>query len=303
MVVKALTFALCLVIPLIVLVPVSAQIIRPSTSPSQSPTAELEATSPAAQTSVEQPKEDITKPEETPETLEFLARFEKRQVAELKIYNFMPYYVQKAVLAGVPANTVILILLLPLLATIVAFARQIVGVPTLEMLVPIAFSAALVSTGLAAGTILLITILLATAVSRFILKRVKIMQVPRKSLTIFIVSVFVFLALYVSAVNGLLAVKQLSIFPILIIILLGEKIISVQLTRSLSETVTIVSVTVLLSLGGYFVLTWPALRASLLLYPELIFLLIPINLMIGRYFGLRVTEFYRFSSLLRHGNR
>lgn len=245
---------------------------------------------------------DVTKPEESPEKQEFLQLFSKRQVQTLKAYNFMPYYVQKSVEAGVPANTVILILLLPLLSTLVAFARQVIGVPTLEMLVPIAFSAALVSTGLAAGTILLITILMATAASRLLLKRVKIMQVPRKSLTILIVAFFVFVALFVSAANGLIAVTQLSIFPILIIILLGEKIISVQLTRNLSETVTIVSVTILLSLGGYFLLTWPFLRQAVLLYPEFIFLLIPLNLALGRYFGLRVSEFVRFSSLIRHGN-
>lgn len=301
--VKAILLAFCLLFSLTLTVKsVSAQgrfFASPTPTPSPSPSPELEATL----TPQVSPGSDVTQPEETPETQEFLQRFEKRQVSELKFYNFMPYYVQKAVLAGVPANTVILILLLPLLATVVAFARQIIGVPTLEMLVPIAFSVALVSTGLAAGTILLITILLATAVSRFLLKKVKIMQVPRKSLTIFIVSVFVFVSLYFSAVNGLLSVRQLSIFPILIIILLGEKIISVQLTRTLNETVTIVSVTVLLSLGGYFILIWPELRANLLLYPELVFLLIPINFMIGRYFGLRLSELYRFARLIRNGNR
>jgi len=281
-----------------------AQTNRTSPAPTavSGPTTGAEASSSSVLQSPQNSVDDVTKPEESPEKQEFLQLFSKRQVQTLKVYNFMPFYVQKAVEAGVPANTVILILLLPLLSTLVAFARQVIGVPTLEMLVPIAFSAALVSTGLAAGTILLITILMATAASRLLLKRVKIMQVPRKSLTILIVAFFVFVALFVSATNGLIAVTQLSIFPILIIILLGEKIISVQLTRNLSETVTIVSVTILLSLGGYFLLTWPLLRQAVLLYPEFIFVLIPLNLALGRYFGLRVSEFVRFSSLIRHGN-
>ena len=283
----------------LVMTTANAQVRRPSPTPSPTPTPSQEATATAEQQE-QPPIEDITKPDDTQN--EILKLFERRPVSEPTALSFIAYFVQSAVALGVPANTAILILLLPFLATVNAFARHVVGLPSLEMLVPIAFSVALVSTGITAGVIILITILIASAFSQMILKRIRITQMPRKSLTIMIVSIFVFVALTLSALNGILIVRQLSIFPILIMILLGEKIISVQLSRSLTETVAIVSSTIALGLIGFVLLSSQLIRENLLLYPEIILVLIPVNIMIGRYFGLRLTEIYRFAGLIKNGN-
>lgn len=248
-------------------------------------------------------KEDITKPEETPEKQEFIALFSKRPITRLGITNFFAFLVQSAVLAGVPANTIMLIFLLPLLATIIVFTRQIVGLPSLEVFVPIALAITLVSTGILAGAILLATILLASTFSRIILKRVRIMQLPKMAISMLIVALFVFIVLVASASSGLVSVRQLSFFPILLLILLSDKIVALQLTKSLKETVVITIFTLGLGFLGYLLLTFNVLRQYLLLYPELIFLLIPINLVMGRYFGLRLVEFYRFSAIRKYANQ
>jgi hypothetical protein len=101
----------------------------------------------------------------------------------------------------------------------------------------------------------------------------------------------------VSASSGMLAVKQLSIFPVLMLILLSERIFDLQLQRTNMETLKITSVTILIAVGGYFLLSSEILRTAVLVYPELILLLIPANILIGRYFGLRLTEYYRFSPI------
>jgi hypothetical protein len=173
----------------------------------------------------------------------------------------------------------------------------------LEMIVPVALSITLVSTGFTAGAVLLLTILLASTIARVILKKVRIMQFPKMALSIFVVAIFVFASLVLSARFGMLSVKQISIFPILILILLGEKIVSLQLTRSARETFMITVVTLILGLVGFFLLSWQLFRQAVILYPELILLLIPINIMIGRYFGLRLTEFIRFYALRRDGGK
>lgn len=247
-------------------------------------------------------KEDITKPEEEEQKGQILDLFANRPISRLTPFNFIGFTVQYAVSVGVPANTIVLILLLPFLATLVAFVRHVIGLPSLDLLVPIALSITIVSTGLIAGTILLIAILLASSIGRFILKRVRIMQLPKKALSILIVAIFVFAALVVSAANGLLSVTQLSIFPILLLILLGEKIISLQLTRSFTETLTITAVTIAIGILGFFILSTEVFRQAILLYPEIILALIPANFAVGRYFGLRLTEFYRFSYIKTHGH-
>lgn len=248
-------------------------------------------------------KEDVTRPEEAEEKAEFLALFAQRPANEITFLNFFAYGIQYAVSVGIPANTIMLILLLPLLATIIAFVRHVIGLPSLGMLVPIALSITLISTGLAAGIVLLAAIIFGSTLAKIILKKVRIMQLPKMALSMFIVSITIFIALTASATAGIIVVKQISIFPVLLLILLSENIVTLQLERSTKETLMITGVTLLLGVLGYLVLSWEFLRKMVLLYPEIVLLLIPLNIVIGRYFGLRFTEFLRFAPINRHGSK
>lgn len=248
-------------------------------------------------------EEDLTKPEEEKAKKEFLALFSKRQINEPGFTNFMGYSVQYAVRNGVPANTIILILLLPALATMVVFVRNILGFPTLEMLVPIALAITLIATGPIAGVILLATILFASTISRYILKRIRIMQLPKMAISMLIVSIFVFAALVVSASFGLISVTQLSFFPVLLLILLSDKIVGLQLARGTKPAVVITFFTLVLGSIGYAILSVEIIRGYVLLYPETILILIPLNILLGRYFGLRLTEYHRFQAFRKYVNQ
>ena len=215
----------------------------------------------------------------------------------------MAFLVQSSVKSGVPSRTVILILLLPMLATIIAFIRHVIGLPSIGMLVPVALSITLLSTGITAGLILLATIIFSSTVARILLKKVRIMQLPKMAFSMFIVSIFLFLTLTVSAMAGILVVKQHSIFPVLLLILLSEQIISVQQERSAQEMIIISMVTFAIGILGFLLLSSTHLRNTILLYPEFILVLIPLNVIVGRYFGLRLMEYFRFSSIIRHASK
>jgi len=239
----------------------------------------------------------IATPQETGENRDALILFDKRLAARLTPYNLMAYGVQYAVRKGVSASTVTFILMLPFLATLVAFVRHIIGLPSLEMFVPIALAITLVATGLAAGFALLVTILLASLVSRFVLKKIRIMQLPKMALSTFVVSLFVFIALIISGAIEAQVMTQLSIFPILIFIFLSDKIVALNLVASTKETIIITAITIGLGIIGYALLSLTSLKNAVLLYPELILLTVPVNLLVGRYFGLRASEYIRFASL------
>lgn len=151
--------------------------------------------------------------------------------------------------------------------------------------------------------VMLGAILLASFVSRFIFKKIRIMQMPKMALSMFVVSFFIITTLALCAIFGILDVRNLSIFPILLFILLSDRIVALFLERPLQETFTTTIVTLILGILGYTLLAWEAFRSLILLYPELILLLIPLNILIGRYFGLRVTEYIKFRPVLKHGNK
>lgn len=282
---------------------------RPTETPTPEPTPAVASESAQASASAKEiqaiaqiQQQDVTRIE-GPEDMQVLQLFKKRPADKLTPFNFVAYMVQSSVKAGVPSRTVILILLLPMLATIIAFIRHVVGLPSIGMLVPVALSITLLSTGIPSGMILLGTIIFASTIARILLKKIRIMQLPKMAMSMFIVSIFIFLVLTVSAMGGILVVKQLSIFPVLLLILLSEQIISVQQERSAQEMIIISMVTFAIGILGYLLLSSTHLRNTVLLYPELIFILIPLNIIIGRYFGLRLMEYFRFSQIMRHGGK
>lgn len=278
-----------------------AQTITPDASPS----ATVQDASTSAQTTNNTKKsQDITKPEQPDKTKQVLnSLFEKRKADKLTYTNFAAFALQYAVKAGVPSNTIVLILLLPVLATIIVAFRYIVGLSGIGLLVPIALAITLLATDVTPGFIMLAAIILASLFSRLILKRLPIMQMPKIALSMLMVAIFLLIALTISSIYGIIDVRNLSIFPILLFILLSDRIVSLFLERDLVETIQTTVTTLFLAILGFLLLSWDQLRLFALLYPEFILLLIPINIMIGRYFGLRMTEYIKFQPILKHGSK
>mgnify|MGYP006300208863 CR=1 FL=1 len=241
--------------------------------------------------------QDRTQPEELPQKVAIFELFDDRPVDQPGILSFMAYWVQQAVALGVPANTIFLILLTPFLALLVSLVRVVIGLPTLDMLVPIALAFVFVAVGITVGMMVLAAIFLSSYFSKMSLKRLRIMFYPKRSLSILFISVFVLAALTLAVSFEFERIVTVSIFPILILMLLGDSIVSVQLTKSIQETILITVTTIALGLLGYVLAVSEPVRNVLLLYPELVLLTIPANIMIGRYFGLRLTEYVRFTSL------
>lgn len=267
-------------------------------------TASSEIATPSANVKVPLAKQiDLTQPGGEQARKVYVGLYMKRPINDPDFLNIMEYTIQYAIRTGVPANIIILILLLPFIATLFVFSRQIIGIPTLEMLVPIALSAALVATGLFVGAYLLITILFASIAAQIILKKIRIMQLPKMALSMFLISVFVLMSLIVAASLRLFDVSTISFLPVILLILLSDKIVSLQLMRGARPAIVITLFTLLLGGIGYLIFVYQPIRFTILLYPELILLLIPINIIIGRYFGLRLTEYHRFASFRRYVNQ
>ncbi len=240
---------------------------------------------------------NLTQAEELPEKVAIISLFDTRLVTEPSGLNIFAYWVQEAVRMGIPANTIFLILLTPFLALLVSFTRVVIGLPTLDMLVPIALAFALVAVGITIGLFVLLAIILASFIAKRSLSSLKIMFYPKRSFSMLFLAIAVFAALTFGAILDLDRILTVSIFPILILMLLGDLIVSVQLHKSAQETFLITGTTVLLGIIGYFAATSQLIQNTLILYPEILLLVIPLNILVGRYFGLRVLELFRFNNV------
>lgn len=229
-----------------------------------------------------------------------LGEFSARTVSDLGITNFMSFGINFLINRGVPINSIILILMLPVIATILAFARQVVGIKSFGLVTPAMTTLSFLVMGLQYGLIVFVTIVLSGTITRFVLRRLRLLYLPRMALVLTSVSLSLLLLLGFGVANDQISVLSFSIFPALILTILAEEFIAAQFKLGVRAALTLTAWTLILSTICYFIVSSEIFRTSILSYPEIILFTIPINLALGQWSGLRMTEYFRFRELLRH---
>lgn len=243
-------------------------------------------------------KEDITEP--TPEIKGKLEKYLIEQpLKPLTITNFFQHAIRKSVKQGVPANTIVLILLFPLVAAIISGSRHLIGIRGFGIFLPAVLSVVFVSTGIINGLFLFLTIIVVATGARMILRKMKLQYLPRMALLLWSVSLGVLGLLFFAPKINLNTIVTLSIFPILILILLTENFISIQIGMSMKQAVKMTLETLIVALICSLVLQLDFLQKFVLLNPEITVLSIAIlDIFIGRYTGLRLLEYKKFKEIL-----
>jgi PKD repeat protein len=250
-----------------------------------------------ATTSAEEVKDIILA---SPLEYRLLGTFSARTVSDFKVTNFMSFGINFLVNRGVPINSIILILMLPIIATILAFARQVIGIKAFGLITPAMTTISFLVMGLRYGLVVFITVLLAGTLTRLALKKLRLLYLPRMALVLTSVSLALLILLGFGVANDRSSILSFSIFPALILTILAEEFIAAQFKSGFRSALTITTWTLILATVCYFIVSSELFRTLVLSYPEIVLLTIPINIGLGRWSGLRLSEYFRFRKLLRY---
>jgi len=241
---------------------------------------------------------DLTVPYEAKDRLVMVLK--SQRVSGWWVFNSLKLSIRRAVTDGVSPNTLMLLFLFPLVAGLVAFSRQVVGVSGFGMIVPALLSMAFLSTGGLVGLVLLTFILLAAVLGRVVIRKIKVPYLPKLAILIWLISMAVLGLLIMSPMIGLERLSGVGIFPIMIFVLLAETFIEAQITRNFSTSFGMTLETVVLAFVAYWVIGSPAVQTGVLLQPEISVIgILILDLLIGKYKGLRLSEIWRFRKILR----
>lgn len=248
----------------------------------------------------EKKEKDIT--ETTPQVKSRLVRFlEETPAQPLSVTNFIQHAIRQAVAQGVPANILVLILLFPVVASLIAASRHILGLQGFGVYTPAVLAVALLSTGIITGLLLFLTILLAASVGRRIFRSFKLQYLPRTALMLWMVSLAVFGILLLSPYLAQFDINlvAVSIFPILVLILLSENFIEAQLSGSQSRAIELTIETIFLAVMSALLMQTEAVQRFVIIYPELtIIAVFALDMVVGRFTGLRLSEYFRFRPIM-----
>jgi hypothetical protein len=283
----------------------SGEVIAQSVRPRVSPTPLASATPEPTPTNTPEPTPQPLTPDITQNSQENIGPLEmllrNQQLTELGPTNFFKYAIRNAVHAGVPANTIVLLLLMPAVAAVIAAARHLVGLRGFGIFLPAALSVVFLAIGPLVGLGLFLIIVTVSTIARLTLRKLKLklQYLPRMALILWATILGVLIALFAAPVLKQPGILNVSIFPVLILALLAEDFSKVQLGKSAKTAINLTTETLILSLVSYFFLTLKPMQEFALLNPEVLLIAVAIfDFVIGKYVGLRFLEYWRFRKLI-----
>jgi hypothetical protein len=210
---------------------------------------------------------------------------------------------------NIPENSILLLLMLPIVATIIAFWRQIIGLRTFGIYAPIVITFAFyqlgitqdgisLGRGLKYGWALALVVFFSAAFAHELTRKIRLHYLPKMSIVLSIVAIAVFGMLILASYLNRWGFISVDILPLLLMITVSEQLISIYIKKGRKATYILTLGTLLISTLSFILISWENLQDFILKYPHFVLITFILNLIIGRWAGFRLKEFFRFKTLL-----
>jgi len=261
---------------------------------------EASGTAVLSPTIVVEVKENITEPQSKETSYRLESVLEKQEVGSWNGLNTIKKMVRVAVANGVSANTIVLLLLLPLIATLVAVLHYVFGLSGYGIFMPTSLAVTFLATGVLGGLILFAVVLLISVFSSMVLRKFKLHFWPARSINLLLISLGTFGIMMISSMIAIVDLSKISIFPVMFMIMLAEEFVRTQLVKSRKEAKRLTTGTLILAIFGAVLMGVRGIQELVLLHPEwTIVIVLVVNLVVGNYKGIRLSELKRFKGAIR----
>jgi len=189
--------------------------------------------------------------------------------------------------------------LVPISALIICLLRNVVGFPTFGIFMPVLMALAFRSTGLSYGLAIFTMIIAIGYLLRRGVDKLKLLLVPRLSMILtFVILILASLALIGSKlqVRGFMAV---GLLPIVILTMSIERFFILIEEAGAREALRTALGSAAVASIAYWIINRESLQLIFYFYPELLFSVAALQMLIGRYTGFRLLEIFRFREFRR----
>ncbi len=183
---------------------------------------------------------------------------------------------------------------IPVGIALLVFLRQFIGISTLGTFMPVLIGISFRETALLNGIILFTVLVTLGLMMRVYLERLQLLLVPRLAVVlIFIVICMAGITLLMNESNRTVGLS-VSLFPMVILTMTIERMSIVWEEYSGTEAFKQGAGSLLVASICYLVMTNNLVEHFMFTFPETLFILMAICLLMGRYTGLRISEIWRF---------
>lgn len=186
------------------------------------------------------------------------------------------------------------ILMLPLGVLIVVFFRNIIGLQTFGLFLPALIAISCRETGLLLGLFAYLLVIGLVSLLHFPLNKWGIMHTPKVAIMVVgVVISFLFLSI-LSIKFNMDSLAYVMLFPIIIITFSAEKFAKSLDDDGFKKAIMLTLQTIIVASFAYLVMNSRTMETLFLAFPELFLAIIAVNLLLGKWIGLRLMEFFRF---------
>lgn len=201
-----------------------------------------------------------------------------------------------ASMTGISLDLLRGILLLPLAALIVAIFRNVIGLKTFGIFLPALIGLSLVKVNLLWGLIAFGAVILVVSLLHYPLEKLGLLHTPK---LVFMLTVVVLTLLGISLFgmkNNWIPLTTAMFLPVIILAITAERFAKILIEDKLEDALKMLGSTFFIAFLCYPIFNADLLLGVFLTYPEFYLSILGIMIFLGRWIGLRVTEYFRFTS-------
>lgn len=189
------------------------------------------------------------------------------------------------------------LLMIPLGGVVLAFMRQVIGIKTFGTFMPVLIALAFRETGLYAGLVLFLVVVALGLIVRSYFDHLKLLLVPRLAAVLTVVVIMLSFIAVITNQLGVTVGLSISLFPIVILTMTIERMSLMWEEYGPRDAIRTCAGSLGAAIIAYFAMNNDVLAHLIFAFPELLLVVLSVNLLLGRYNYYKLTEYMRFRQL------
>ncbi|MCA8967092.1 MAG: transglutaminase [Kofleriaceae bacterium] len=202
---------------------------------------------------------------------------------------------------GLPFMLLQTVLMLPVGALVVVLFRNVIGLPTFGTFLPALIAAGAGQTGPWWGIVGVLIAISVVVLLRWAIQRLELLHSPTLAILLAGVTTALLGTSLLAERFGQLHLARVTFFPIAVLAIASERFYLAVTEQGTPKALKELGGTLVVTLACFVVMHSLALQIVLVGFPEVLLLVVAANVYLGRWVGVRLLEYRRFTPVLTGG--
>ena len=200
---------------------------------------------------------------------------------------------------GISWHFIRILFLLPLAAVVVALFKNVIGLKTFGVFLPALISFSVVPIGFWSGLLMFTVVVGVVSLIHIPLEKLGLLHTPKLVIMLISVSVSFLLIIVIQRITNQVLFSGQLFIPIVITTITAERFAQSISENGFLESLLLLAQTFIVAGVCFVIVDSDAMLAILMTYPEFIIIEICIMILLGKWIGIRLTEYVRFSPAIK----